>query len=161
MLTSKLAVRRRGFTLIELLIVIVVIAILALIVIPRLMNAGNRARSATYTENLSQIEKGLETFHTDMGVYPTSLADLYATTSTALTAGTKALTGYTSAQFHGPYLTASNPISTTVLLPINPYIDNTVSTNQTIAGHWTFTCPGTVNTTSYDLVGVIAPPAGS
>jgi len=43
-------VNRKGFTLIDMLIVIVVIAILALIVIPRLLEAGRRAKAAANAE---------------------------------------------------------------------------------------------------------------
>jgi type II secretion system protein G len=155
MLTQHAAVRRRGFTLIELLIVIVVIAILALIVIPRLMSAGDRARSATYHDNLNQIIKGLEQFHADMGCYPASIDDLYSTTLP--TDATTGYAGYTTAQFHGPYLTVptGSGITTAVLLPVNPYVTNT--TSSTSATDWTYT----VNAGSdYTLVGAVLPPSG-
>ncbi len=59
------AARRRGFTLIELLIVIVVIAILALIVIPRVMGASRKAKESSLRGNLQELRNGLEQFQAD------------------------------------------------------------------------------------------------
>ncbi len=77
---SAFAARRRGFTLIELLIVIVVIAILALIVIPRVMGASRKAKEATLKGNLHEIRNALEQFQADTGGYPTTanLIDIVA-----------------------------------------------------------------------------------
>jgi general secretion pathway protein G len=68
--------KRRGFTLIEMLIVIVVIAILALIVIPRLLGAGRKAKEATLRGDLHQIRNAIQQFEADCGDYPASLAQL-------------------------------------------------------------------------------------
>jgi len=65
--------RRTGFTLIEVLIVIVVIAILAAIVIPRLLGAGRAAREASLRADLETIRKGVALFQADAGTYPESL----------------------------------------------------------------------------------------
>ena len=54
--------RRSGFTLIEVLIVIVVIAILAAIVVPRLLGAGREAREASLRAHLQEIRNALGLF---------------------------------------------------------------------------------------------------
>jgi len=163
MVFNILAARRKGFTLIEMLIVIVVIAILALIVIPRLMNAADRARGATYRSNLAMMQTALEQFHADCGVYPATLTDLYATAVTGATYNVSTTTtGYTnwsSANFNGVYLKASNGISATIFLPVNPYV--TQLATPTIASNWTYTPIVTSNSaTDYTLVGVLTPPSG-
>ena len=152
--------RRRGFTLIEMMIVIIVIAIMALIVIPRLINAGDRARSATYHANLSEIQSALEQFHADTGVYPAVLNDLYQTTTGGLSSTTTAYANYSGTNFYGPYLKAVVGINATVLLPPNPYITNT--TTSTAATDWTYTNPpsGATAGTDYTIVGVMTPPSG-
>lgn len=68
--------RHKGFTLIEMLIVIVVIAILALIVIPRLLGAGRKAKEATLRGDLHQIRNAIQQFEADCGDYPSALAQL-------------------------------------------------------------------------------------
>jgi general secretion pathway protein G len=59
---------RRGFTLIEMLIVIVIISVLALIVIPRLMGAGRKAKEAALRGDLHQIRNAIQQFEADCGV---------------------------------------------------------------------------------------------
>ena len=71
----------RGFTLIEMLIVIVVIAILALIVIPRLLGAGRKAKEASLKGNLHELRNVIQQFEADLGDYPASLAQVVATTA--------------------------------------------------------------------------------
>ena len=137
MFAATFTERHRGFTLVELLIVIVVIAILALIVIPRLMTASDRARSATYTANLNQIVKGLEAFKNDTGVYPSCLEDLYAISTPTLTSATKGFPNYSPTNFHGPYLISATPINDTVPLPPNPYYANTASSRA--EDNWKYT----------------------
>ena len=58
-LTSR---RRGGFTLIEMLVVTVVIAVLALLVIPRAMGARRRAKGAQLRGNLKQLRDRVEHF---------------------------------------------------------------------------------------------------
>jgi len=107
---TKFAARRRGFTLIELLIVIVVIAILALIVIPRVMSAGRKARESTLRANLHQLRNALEQFQADTGLYPSDLIDITAAKSDPPTTGVNE-DGDTetipSGSYQGPYLSVS------------------------------------------------------
>jgi len=76
MMSSIASRKRRGFTLIEMLIVIVVIAILALIVIPRLLGAGRKAKEAALRGNLHQIRNAIQQFEADCGDYPAELSQL-------------------------------------------------------------------------------------
>ena len=117
------AARRRGFTLIELLIVIVVIAILALIVIPRLMGASRKAKDSTLKRNLHHLRNAVALYESDMGVYPTTLTDLYDSS------------GVTPLElWNGPYLKVEGAIIGTSAIPKNPYVDTT-----TVTDHWTYT----------------------
>jgi general secretion pathway protein G len=86
----------RGFTLIEMLIVIVVIAILALIVIPRLLGAGRKAKEAALKGDLHMLRNGIQQFEADTGVYPGALADLQSKPAS--------LTGADLTAWQGPYL---------------------------------------------------------
>jgi type II secretion system protein G len=160
MLNTRSKYIYHGFTLIELLIVIVVIAILALIVIPRTIMASDRARSATYNFNLHQLEDALEHFHADCGVYPATLADLSAFPG-HLSTTTTSYTSFTAAFYGGPYLVAANSISSSIPLPPNPYVDDTQLSNQTVAAHWLYTPGGAPLGSNYTLVGAVEAPSGN
>lgn len=122
---SKFAARRRGFTLIELLIVIVVIAILALIVIPKLMGASRKAKDSTLKANLQILRNAIATYEADMGSYPTNtdLSQLYT-----------APTGSLATTWKGPYLKAEGAIIGATAIPMNPY-----ASSSTVTDHWTYT----------------------
>ena len=106
--------RRAGFTLIEVLIVIVVIAILAAIVVPRLLGAGREAREASLRAHLQELRNAVGLFQAQCGDYPVLLADIMATTAPA-TGGNGVVIN--ANDFRGPYLTTAsgalpnNPIS--------------------------------------------------
>ena len=80
--TSTRAARRRvgsrGFTLIELLLVLVILAVLAAIVIPRFTGRSEQAQVTAAGATLSSIESALEAFEIDNGRYPTSQEGLEA-----------------------------------------------------------------------------------
>src|SRR5690349_13037613 len=97
---TKVAARRMGFTLIELLIVIVVIAILALIVIPKLMAASRKAKDATLRHNLQTIRVALEKYECDLATYPPTedLKGLYDGT------------GLPTGAWDGPYVKADGAV---------------------------------------------------
>ena len=146
MSNSTLAARRRGFTLIELLIVIVVIAILALIVIPRVMGASRKAQESSLKGNLQELRNAIEQFQADTGCYPTNLADLVATTQPAT--AYNPVDGQTEAMpagtYKGPYLTPQGGLDGSGI-PINPFYPNT-SDGNTLASlatdlphNWTYT----------------------
>ena len=114
--------RRKGFTLIEMLIVIVVIAILALIVIPRLLGAGRKAKEATLRGNLHQIRNAIQQFEADCGDYPAGSADLM-TQPAAGNGGTGIALDVVGWQ--GPYLRTADSN-----LPKDPFTD---------AANWLYT----------------------
>jgi general secretion pathway protein G len=64
--------RRRGFTLIELLVVILILAVLAAMIVPRLVTRGDEAKVSAAKADLAQIRNLLETFRLDTGRYPTT-----------------------------------------------------------------------------------------
>lgn len=75
--------RRLGFTLVELLIVIIIIAVLAAIAIPKFSNSSARSKEASVKANLTLYRNAVEIFKNDTGAYPTHLADIAATTAPA------------------------------------------------------------------------------
>jgi general secretion pathway protein G len=97
--------KRRGFTLVELLIVIVIIAVLAAIALPRFMDSGQRSKEASLKANLKLIRNGLELFKNDTGAWPATLSDLTVTSAPATgkdNAG--AAKSITAGDYKGPYL---------------------------------------------------------
>jgi type II secretion system protein G len=132
---------RRGFTLIELLIVIVVIAILALIVIPKLMGAARQAKESTLKANLQRIRSSVAQFQADTGVYPAAIADVVAGTAPTAGAGGASIP---AGSYKGPYLTAKGGIGGNGL-PMNPFV---AATDGTVSDHWTYaTADGSVSST--------------
>ncbi len=61
-----------GFTLIELMVVIVIIAILAAFVTPKLMNRADEARVTEAKIQIKNIETSLRLFKMDNGFYPST-----------------------------------------------------------------------------------------
>jgi general secretion pathway protein G len=64
--------KKKGFTLIELLVVILIIAVLAAMIVPRLVTRGGDAKKSAARGNLATIRGLLESFRIDTGRYPTS-----------------------------------------------------------------------------------------
>lgn len=116
---------RKGFTLVELLIVIIIIAVLAAIAIPKFVNSGQRSKEAAMKSDLKLIRNAIELFRNDTSYYPKQLADLAATTAPATgydsTATSKSIT---ATDFKGPYL-ATVP---------NDAVSGTTYTYSTTAG---------------------------
>lgn len=72
--------RRRagGFTLIEVMIVVVILAILAAIVVPRVMDAPERARVTRAKADIQSITSALHLYKLDNYTYPTTQQGLKA-----------------------------------------------------------------------------------
>jgi general secretion pathway protein G len=63
---------RNGFTLIELLLVLVILATLAAIVVPKLTGRGEQARVTAAQTQISNFKVALDSFEIDCGRYPNS-----------------------------------------------------------------------------------------
>jgi general secretion pathway protein G len=70
--------RRSGFTLVELMLVMVILAILAAVVVPKIAGRGEDARKAAAKTDIATIEGALDAFEVDNGRYPTSEEGLNA-----------------------------------------------------------------------------------
>jgi general secretion pathway protein G len=70
--------RRGGFTLIELLLVLVILAVLAAIVVPKFTNRSEQARTTAAKTQISSLETALTGFEVDCGRFPTSDEGLQA-----------------------------------------------------------------------------------
>ena len=69
-----------GFTLIELLVVMVIIGLLAALIGPNIMKAGDKGRITSTKAQIANLSTALDTFRLDVGRYPNSqegLAALY------------------------------------------------------------------------------------
>lgn len=113
----------RGFTLIEMLIVIVVISILAMIVIPRLLGAGRKAKESALRGDLQQLRNAIQQFEADCGDYPSALAQLMTAPAAGATGGSGIALDVTA--WKGPYLRTPDGN-----LPADPF---------TTAADWTYT----------------------
>jgi general secretion pathway protein G len=64
--------KNAGFTLIEVMVVVVILAILASVVVPRIINRPDDAKVVKAHLDIQAIEGGLEMYRLDNGSYPTT-----------------------------------------------------------------------------------------
>jgi general secretion pathway protein G len=87
--------RIQGFTLIELLLVMVILAILAAVVVPKLVGRSDQAKVAAAKSDISSLEGALSQFEVDTGRFPSSDEGLVALTVAPANVNNN---------WHGPYL---------------------------------------------------------
>lgn len=100
--------RQNAFTLVELLIVIIIIAVLAAIAIPKFSNSTTRSKESALRSNLKLVRNAVELFRADTGLFPKTLSALSETSMTTTQGydSTATLTNINSADWRGPYLQA-------------------------------------------------------
>jgi general secretion pathway protein G len=119
----KRTARRRsaGFTLVELLLVLVILAALAAVVVPKFANRGKQAKVTAATTQISNFEVALDTFEVDNGYYPSGasgLNDLATQPSNAQ-------------EWRGPYVKE---------VPLDPW-----------GNPYAYESPGKINSALYDI----------
>lgn len=67
---------QRGFTLIELLLVLVILAMLGALILPRIFGTGEGAKVKVAALQISRISMGVENFYLDTGSTPDRLEQL-------------------------------------------------------------------------------------
>ena len=72
--------RKRGFTLVELLIVVLILAALAMIAVPRIGQSAANARGRACDTNVSILNSQLELYEADEGVPPADVATITGNT---------------------------------------------------------------------------------
>ncbi len=75
---NRRIIKRRAFTLIELLLVLVILAVLAAVVIPKLTGRVEDSRRKATIAEISNLKMALENFELDNGRYPNSNEGLEA-----------------------------------------------------------------------------------
>ena len=65
-----------GFTLIELIVVMVIIAMLASLAVPRYFGSMEKSKNAVLKENLTLMRDALDKYYGDNDKYPATLDDL-------------------------------------------------------------------------------------
>ncbi len=67
---------RRGFTIVEILVVVIIIAVLATMIVPRFLGRVGLSRQAVAKAKLAEIEKAVEIFSYDYDRWPVNLDEL-------------------------------------------------------------------------------------
>jgi len=62
----------KGFTLIEVMVVVVILSILAVFVVPKIMDKPEQARKTQVMQNLRIIEQSLNMYKLDNSIYPST-----------------------------------------------------------------------------------------
>jgi len=74
--------KRKGVTLIELLIVVLILAALSAIAVPRISQSATNAKSKACLTNIDILNSSIELYNAENGEYPTDLTTV--TSDTAL-----------------------------------------------------------------------------
>ena len=113
---------RNGFTLVEMLLVLVILATLAAIVVPKFAGRHEQAKITAAETQISNIKTVLDAFEVDNGYYPkgdNGLQELIEQSADAT-------------NWHGPYIEE---------IPDDPW-----------GNAYVYECPGKHNKSSYDLM---------
>lgn len=122
---KKLIIYKRGFTLIEIMIVVIIIAALASMIVPRLSGRSEQARVSVAKGDISgNISLALKLYELDNGNYPTTDQGLEALLS-------KPSSNPAPINWNGPYLERE---------PIDPW-----------GKEYQYRFPGAHNTQGFDL----------
>jgi len=70
------SLRRNGFTLIEIMVVMVLIALLLTIAVPRYFGTVDNGKLAVQRQNISAVRDAIDKYYGDQGKYPETLQDL-------------------------------------------------------------------------------------
>ncbi|MEA3188693.1 MAG: ral secretion pathway protein [Chthoniobacter sp.] len=117
--------RRRAFTLVEMLLVLVILAVLAAIVIPKFAGRSKQAKVTAAQSQINSMEIALDAFEVDCGFYPPGNSGLNALVEQPANAP----------DWKGPYLKKGIPADPWG----NPYV---------------YSFPGKNNPSGYDLMSV-------
>jgi general secretion pathway protein G len=115
--------RRQGFTLVELLLVLVILATLAAIVLPRFTGKTKQAQITAVQTQIASFKTALDAYEVDNGGYPkgrNGLLDLIQQPRDL-------------PNWHGPYLSSD-------AIPKDPW-----------GNEYIYECPGRHNPSSYDI----------
>ena len=115
----------RAFTLVEMLLVLVILAVLAAIVIPKFTGRSQQAKETAAKSQISNFELALDAFEVDTGFYPQGSAGLSALVDQPNGAQ----------NWKGPYLKKG--------VPVDPW-----------GNSYVYTYPGKNNAKGYDLMSV-------
>lgn len=69
---------QRGFTLIEIMVVLIIISLLAVIIVPSVMDRPDEAREIKATQDIRSLENALKLYRLDNYRYPTQAEGLNA-----------------------------------------------------------------------------------
>ena len=120
--TQRNRKRQQGFTLVEMLLVLVILAALAAVVVPKFAGRSKQAKVTAAQSQISNLEIALDSFEVDNGYYPkggSGLEDLLSQPSNA-------------PDWRGPYIKKG--------IPIDPW-----------QNEYIYEYPGRRNTGGYDL----------
>ena len=67
---KKFVKNKKGFTLIELVIVVAILGVLALLVVPNVVNRKNEAEEAVINANIKVINNAIKMYYFEQGDYP-------------------------------------------------------------------------------------------
>lgn len=70
--------RQDGFTLIEVMVVVVILAILAAIIVPRILSRPGQAKLVAAQQDISQIQSAMDLYKLDNGFYPSTSQGIQA-----------------------------------------------------------------------------------
>jgi general secretion pathway protein G len=76
--TSGIKRLSNGFTLIEILVVVVILSVLAVLIVPRIMDRPDEARAIAAKSDVRAIISALKLYKLDSGVYPSTEQGLQA-----------------------------------------------------------------------------------
>ena len=84
--TDKIRRSQGGFTLIEVMVVVVIIAILGAIIVPKIMSRPEQARVVKARQDIMAIQSALDLYKLDNGFYPSTDQGLQALVTKPTTA---------------------------------------------------------------------------
>ena len=119
----NLATRQRGFTLVEMLLVLVILATLAAVVVPKFAGRSKQAKVTAAKSQISNLEIAIDSFEIDMGYFPKAGNDLRDLVAEPNSNNVQ--------DWHGPYIS---------YIPKDPW-----------GNDYVYNYPGKMNIGSYDI----------